>query len=305
MRRFRRWLRRRRRRLLFLVMRQLMRVVGFSRSRRIGRWLADMHFLLAWRVRRRCERDLAGLFGKPPGDPAIRAMLKQSYRVTTIAVLEALSMFDRRLPDDVLAAQCEVTGVEHLRSVLAEGRGAILLAAHMGNGAMVVAQLARAGFPVSVVYRQARMMSADIFEGGLPLYGIEAIQANTGIRAYARMLDALKRGRVVYSTMDQGTKFDRDGIVVRFLGKDLPMSAGPAQLMRHSRAPMVPLVPTAMDPVWRFTIGAPIPRVEGATLESDVARLAQVNEQHILHYPELWSWHHRRWRRFPLAPTTG
>jgi KDO2-lipid IV(A) lauroyltransferase len=203
--------------------------------------------------------------------------------------------------DGVLNARCDVEGIEHLRTALAAGRGAILLSAHMGNGPMIAVRLARAGFPVSIVYRQARMMSAAIYERGLPYYGIEGILANAGIRAYSRMLDALRRGRIVFVMMDQGTKAAKDGIVMRFLGKDMPMPAGPVQLSRHSGAPIVPLWNVAAEPVWKFTIGAPVCREPGWTLETEVEHLVRLTEQHILKYPHLWSWHHRRWRNFPMA----
>jgi KDO2-lipid IV(A) lauroyltransferase len=305
MRSFRRWLRRLRRRATFLAMRQLMRTTGFASARWIGRLLADLQFRLSWRVRRRCARDLALLLGHPPGDPTVRELLRQAYRVNTIAVLEVLAMFDRQLDDGVLDAQSEVEGLERLRAALDGGRGAILLGAHMGNGALLTARLARAGWPVSVVFRQARMMSAGFFEQGLSLYGIEAIPANAGLRAYVQMLDALKRGRILFVIMDQGTKAAQDGITMRFLGKEMPMSAGPAQLARQSGAPVLPLLTTAAEPVWKFTIGAPAARIPGAPLESEAAELARLTEQNILRHPELWSWHHRRWRKFPMAAVSS
>jgi KDO2-lipid IV(A) lauroyltransferase len=301
MREFRRWLRRLRRRATFLATRQLMRAAGFARARRIGRLLADLQFRFSWRVRRRCASDLALLLGHPAGDRSVGELLRQAYRVNTIAVLEVLAMFDRRLDDDVLDAQTEVEGLGRLRAALDAGRGAILLGAHMGNGALLTARLARAGWPITVVYREARMMSAGFFEHGLAQYGIEGIPANAGLRAYVRMLDALKRGRVLFVIMDQGTKAAQDGIVLRFLGKEMPMSAGPAQLARQSGAPVLPLLTTAAEPVWKFTIGAPVTRIPGAPLESEIAGLARVTEQNILRYPQLWSWHHRRWRKFPMA----
>jgi KDO2-lipid IV(A) lauroyltransferase len=282
-------------------MRQLMRTTGFASARRIGRLLADLQFRLSWRVRRRCARDLTLLLGRPPGDPSVRELLRQAYRVNTIAVLEVLAMFDRRLDDGVLDAQSEVEGLERLRAALAAGRGAILLGAHMGNGALLTARLARAGWPVSVVFRQARVMSAGFFEQGLSLYGIEAIPANAGLRAYVQMLDALKRGRILFVIMDQGATAAQDGIVLRFLGKEMPMSAGPAQLARQSGAPVLPLATTAAEPVWKFIVGEPVVRAQGTSLESDVAGLARVTEENILRHPELWSWHHRRWNKFPMA----
>ena len=49
------------------------------------------------------------------------------------------------------------------------------MAAHMGNAALVPLRLASAGWPVSVVYKESRMMSADFFLAGLERYGIQGI----------------------------------------------------------------------------------------------------------------------------------
>lgn len=286
-------------------MRSLVRATGFARARRLGQLIGDLQFCLAWRDRQRQARDMALVLGQLPDDPSVRALLREAYRVNTAAVLEVLAMFDRHQDERMLASQCEIEGLRQLQAALAGGRGAILLGAHMGNEALLVVRLACSGWPVSVVYRQSRMMSAGFFDRGLALYGIEGILANEGFRAYVRMVDALRRGRIVFLTMDQGTKFVQDGIVMRFLGKEMPMPAGPAQLARLSGAPVLPVVTTASDPVWRFAIDAPVPRTAGATLASDVEELARVTERQVLQYPHLWSWHHRRWCKYPFTPATG
>ena len=131
------------------------------------------------------------------------------------------------------------------------------MAAHMGNAALVPLRLASAGWPVSVLYKESRMMSADFFLDGLERYGIQGIAANAGLRAYGQMLAALKQGRIVFLMLDQGVKQAKDGQVHRFLGKDMPMPAGPAQLARAARAPVLPVATLAATPRWRFALGSP------------------------------------------------
>jgi KDO2-lipid IV(A) lauroyltransferase len=115
------------------------------------------------------------------------------------------------------------------------------------------------------------------------------------------MLSALKQGRVVFVMLDQGVKRAEDGQMQRFLGKDMAMPAGPAQLDRASRAPVLPLVTTAATPKWKFSIEPPVPLGQGSP-ESDEQTLVALTEQQIQLAPHLWSWHHRRWCKRPLAP---
>jgi phosphatidylinositol dimannoside acyltransferase len=187
-----------------------------------------------------------------------------------------------------------------LESALA-GRGAILLATHSGNSLLLAAQLADAGWPVTVVYRHARMMSVEFFAEGLPRYGIQGILANEGFKAYARMVDALRHNRILFAMMDQGVKQAETGVPLRFLGKDMPMPGGVMQLARQTRAPILPVVSLAADPVWHFAIEPRIVFQPGGTVEEDTAVVLQHVEQQILAHPDLWSWHQRRWRKFPLA----
>lgn len=297
------WLRRKRRRLMFLGLRGLVRVLGFGGAGALGSVLGELQFRIARSTRERCTQGMAAVLGRAADDPLLHAQLREAYRRNTAAVLEVMAMFDRPLDAPQLAARCAVEGLDHLHAALAGGRGAILLATHSGNAALLALHLASTGIPVSVVFRQSRMMSADFFAQGLARYGVDGILANEGLKAYGRMLGALRRGSVVFLMMDQGVKQASDGLPTRFLGKDLPLSAGPAQLARHARAPLLPAITIAAEPQWRFRLEASVERTAGTTLEQDFEQLVRLTERQILLAPQLWSWQQRRWRLFPLAAT--
>jgi KDO2-lipid IV(A) lauroyltransferase len=101
--------------------------------------------------------------------------------------------------------------------------------------------------------------------------------------------------------IDQGVKTGSDGIVTRFLGKDMPMPAGPAQLARQSGAPVFPIDTLQAPPIWHFVVEPAVQFAPDSTLEDDVKQLVAINERQILARPEIWSWPHRRWRKFRLA----
>jgi len=289
---------------MFLGLRTLLRFIGFQHARTLGSWLGDMQFWLAWQQRRRLQREVAQVLGRTADDRSVAVLLREAYRVNNGALMEIMAMFDQRQPEGVLAARCELDGLEHLRAAMTEGHGAIVLATHMGNASLAMIRLAQAGWPVSLLYRKARMMSTGFFQSGLEQYGIQAILANGGIRAYGQMLAALKQGRVMFLMMDQGLRKAENGVMQRFLGKDVPMPAGPAQLARVSRSPVLPMVAMAASPVWRFAIEPPVTVGQGS-LEADVEFLTRLTEQQILQRPQLWSWHQRRWRHLPMAPSAA
>jgi lauroyl/myristoyl acyltransferase len=294
-------LRRAIKRATFLCVRAMVRAGGFWRAGALGRALGELQYRASRSATSRYRRDMALALGRPADDAQTARELREAWCVNTGAVLEILSMFDRKVDPARLAAHCHIDGLEHLEAASRAGRGVLLLGAHMGNGALIPVCLAASGWPVSVVYKQSRMMSAGFFQHGLAEYGIEPIMANEGMKAYARMLGALRKGRVVFIMADQGTKTQNDGIVLRFLGKDMPMPAGPAQLARHSHAPVLPFETLAARPRWHFRIHPPLERAPGSTLEDDAAQMLRTLEAMVKRHPDLWSWSHRRWRLYPPA----
>ncbi len=209
-------------------------------------------------------------------------------------------MVDRRLDALQMRELCRIDGITNLENAYG-GRGVIMLAMHSGNSLMLAGQLADAGWPISIVYHQTRMQPNNFFSEGLSRYGFEAILANEGFRAYARMLDSLRRNRVLFAMMDQGVELAESGLMMRFLGKDMPMPGGVVQLARHTRAPIVPIVTLAAEPIWHFAVEPSFKLPPGNTVEEDTARVLQEMESQILARPQLWSWPHRRWRNFPVA----
>jgi lauroyl/myristoyl acyltransferase len=291
------WLRRR---ALFVFARWCMRAMGFGGARWLGGCLSSLQYHLLSAERKRCQQDLAVLMRRDAHDAIVARTLRSAYRVNTVALLEVLSMVDSKLDAARLRSRCRVDGLPLIESALS-GRGLILLATHSGNSLLLAAQLADAGLPVTVVYRQAFMMPMGFFATGLPRYGIQGILANEGFKAYAGMLDALRHNRILFAMMDQGVKQAETGVPVRFLGKDMSMPGGVVQLARHSRAPILPVTAVAAEPVWRFRVEPQIILQPGGTLEEDTAVVLGHVERQILEHPELWSWHQRRWRNFPTA----
>ncbi len=283
---------------LISTLARLVRPLGMPGLRRVGQWVGEMRFRISLRERRRLARHLTQVLG-PDVEPAdVRRILRQAYRNSDRSAFEIVAMGAAPFSADMVRSACEVEGFERLRSAAESGPGAILLGMHMTNGILMAARLAAEGLPVTVVYRESRKMSPGFFDRLLPSHGLEGIDARNRSSAYRQMLRALRAGRIVFVLMDQGTK--HGGVTVEFLGKTLDMAAGPAELARRARVPVLPALPLGGDEVWRFQIGEPLTLPVEST-EASAAVLAQSMEQHIRSHPELWSWHHRKWRRMPVG----
>lgn len=294
-------IRRLRRRATFLAVRSLVRLVGFDGCRRLGSFFGSLQYLLLVSLRRRVGADLAALLGCDPHGGRVGSTLRSAYRVNTIGVLEVASMADRRLDTKRFYQRCRVDGIDNLTAART-GRGVIMLATHSCNSLLVLAQLADQGWPLTVVYRRSPSMPTNFDQNVLDNYGLEGVAAEDGLRSYVGMMDALRRNRVLFAMMDHGVSRADTGVMLRFLGKDMPMPGGIVQLARQTRAPIVPLTAMAIDPRWHFRIEPALQLDPGGSFEQDAAAVMRHVEGQILAHPELWSWPHRRWSKFPLAP---
>lgn len=298
---WRRAFRRLRKRIAFALLKTLVALGslgGFRGVQRLGDLAGRAHFHLRPFFRRDLERQLNRVFDRPPDDPWSRPILRHAYRVCDRAALEIAALFSRPWPDENLESLLEIDGLPRLDAALAQGNGVILMGAHMGNGILLAIRLARAGYPMTVVFRQGGKSSPAFFSGGFGLYAIEPIDVKAGSQATRAMLSALRANRIIYVLMDQGSK--SGGVAVDFLGKQMEMPAGPARLALKTGAAVLPALALAAEPAWRFVIGEQIRLRPEVSVEDATRNLTGIMESHIRRHPELWTWHHRRWRRYPF-----
>ncbi len=280
------------------VLAHLCRPFGFAGVCRVGEWVGELRFRMNLRERRRIEMHVSEILGADSDPAKVRRLLRHAYRVSDRSAFEIVAMGAYPLSADTVRRACTVERLDRLQAVVDTGTGAILLGMHMTNGILMAARLATEGLPVTVVYRESHKMKPGFFDHLLSAHGLEGIDAGQRSSAYRQMLRALRAGRIVYVLMDQGTK--HGGVSVDFLGKTLDMPAGPAELARRSGVPVLPALALGGTTSWRFVIAAPL-ELDDSSTEASAATLARSMEHHIMNHPELWSWHHRKWRRFPIT----
>lgn len=282
------------------VFRTLRRVAGLlaphpRATRSVGRFVAGLNFALRPGERR---RDVANLRVALPGlgDADLRRIARESLVDASVGALEFLQLVDDAIPTGQFLGQVTAHGQGHLDHALAGGRGVLAVGLHLGHFGKVPLWLAQAGYPVSIVIREARQVPPGYYITALERLGIEAIRIEREQTAAPRVLDALRRGRVVMIYLDQGVKND-GGIEIDFLGKRVPMPAGPLVLARRARAPIVPvfLHPALHEIVVHPALAAPA----GALREEDptLHTLYRLAEAEIRAHPAHWQWRYRRWGR--------
>ncbi len=187
--------------------------------------------------------------------------------------------------------------IEHLRSALARGRGAIVATAHLGDWELLAAKVVRLGHGGAVVgLRRPNDPSARWFEDLRARHGIATIAQSASPRD---MLAVLARGGVLGILCDLDAR-RLDAEELAFFGSPVRTLTAPAALARASGAPIVPArcvrtpdgrYALACEPAIEFDARAP-----RDTARRDVlVRLNAIYERWIRATPEQWAWHQKRW----------
>jgi KDO2-lipid IV(A) lauroyltransferase len=189
-----------------------------------------------------------------------------------------------------------IVGRERLEAALAEGRGALVLAAHLGNFELLVRLGALLGRPAAVVTRRFRWAPADRAWRALRRGGPALLPAGGSAR---EVLATLRANGVVAYVLDQHAP-GRRAVRVPFFGRAASTSPDLVRLARLSRAPVVPVFIFRRDACHVVEIGAPVPLPRTANARDDVARgtaecTARIEEA-VRRAPEQWLWIHRRWK---------
>ncbi len=191
----------------------------------------------------------------------------------------------------------EVTGLDMVESLLADGRGALFISLHSGNWELALWPVATAGLQPSVIYkpmenplvdRWMQQKRALVHTGGL-------LEKNT---ATARRLVGLLRGGARIGLMGD-RRAGKGHVMLPFFGRLAPTSIVPARLALKLDIPLVvgrvvrlpgtrfhiECVHVSIDPTGDF-------RQDSIDLTKEINRML---EGWIREYPDQWMWAHKRW----------
>ncbi len=267
----------------------------------IGLWIGRRLGDLAWFVlprRRAVTLDNLRLAWRSGGEPEeLHRIGRRSFQHIGMNLVEACVFMFR--PPEVLLDRIGIEGLEHLKDAAVQGRGVLVLTAHLGNWELLAASHAMTGLPLSVVLRPLDHPALDrVVDRLRRRSGAELISKR---RALRDVLDALRRGRMVGILLDQNA-VRAEGVFVPFFGTPASTSRSLAVIALRTEAPVVPIFISRL-PGGRHLVKV-LPAMQPPT-DGDVvaftARFSGVIEEAIRRSPEQWFWLHRRWKTRPRA----
>lgn len=277
----------------FKLLSRLACLLPYSVLLTLGRGLGHIYYYAAKKQRLRAEQTIQERLDV---DDAEAKRIVQSMCVKIgQTFLEVLYM--PCLTKEKINQLVTIDHPEYLWDAVKEGRGVVLLTAHISNWEWLGAGLALNGYPLtSVIKPQPNAQHTRILNEYREMVGIEIFARGTMEMIGAAK--ALKAGKILGFLADQDA--GPEGLFIPFLGKDASTPVGPAFFARKFKAPIVPAFITRNENGGhRIHLQAPYYYEDTGDVKGDTYRLTvrmtQTVEAMIRRYPDNWLWFQKRW----------
>lgn len=193
-----------------------------------------------------------------------------------------------------------IEGLEHLRALADEGRGALLVGGHFSH-LELCARLLSSRFPIAGMYRE---MDSAVFERAVlaaRLHYARAMFTKNDLRGTVRFL---KSGGALWYAPDQDMR-GKDHVFAPFFGMPAATITATHHFARLSGAAVLPFAHRRLERGGGYVIeiGAPLADFPGADVTADTARVNAEIERMVRAAPAQYLWTHKRFKtRPPGAP---
>lgn len=287
---------------VYLGLKGLLRALPHGAARSLGRGLGRLAYGLDRRHRQVAAKSLRLAFPDWPTE-RIAATSRACFAHFGESFCDAISSlrFDRVES----CRRLSVEGWENLEDAERDGKGVLIMGAHLGDWEAVVKPLALYRGDLHIVGRPADNPHLNREMRRLrERFDSKTIDKHNAARP---MLRALQANQKVGILIDQRV-LPREGIAVPFFGRPAWTTPVLAKLSLRTGAPIVPTYAFA-EPEGRYRVEfhAPIRATAGGEPGADeaavVERLTRLYLEHveaqIRRCPEQWLWLHDRWKNAP------
>jgi len=278
-----------------------MQSMSWSGCRLTGAWLG-LFFFNAIRRRREVAISNVRLAFPHLSEAAARQIARRSAQNAGMTMCEFFRM-PAASPQEI-SEYIDVQGLEHVQQGLEQGRGVLLLTAHLGNWELMGARAAQE-FALTVVARPNS-------NSGVQQY-IDEARMSVGIKVISKFdtgrasIGVLRANKTLAILPDQHA--GPDGVLLPFFGHHTRFVSSLARIALLSKAPVVPAFGVRRKP-WLADgrivarVSPPLPPLdksqtnksrEELVLEGTRQVIATL-EDVITRYSDQWLWMPRRWR---------
>jgi KDO2-lipid IV(A) lauroyltransferase len=275
-----------------------MEVLPYPAAKRVSRAVAWGLHLVDRKHRKIATRNL--LMADPPvcTPEEVPAMVRRVYEHIALSLVEML-----RLPNMLkrggLGNFVNMKGFNQIDDAIDEGRGALVVIAHLGNWEIGGVASSMAGYPIHSLARPITNKYIDRYLNAFRTSaGQTIISKYNALRA---MIQVVRENNMLVIQTDQDNR--RTGVFPMFFGRPASTVRSPAVLALKYDFPIFPADCYREGDMHYMTIDDPILPADFRDEEDPITALTQAYtsklEEFIRRHPEQWMWLHRRWKTTP------
>lgn len=255
---------------------------------RIGVFLSDLQYLFSFRDRRAVKNNLCTIL-KSKGN--LSRPTREVFRNFGRYLVEFFRMA-HYVDKNFILENIKIQNIEYVNQVLREGKGGIILSAHIGNWELGGVVLSMLGYPLAALALPHKERPVnDLFNQQRESKGVLVIPANIGVR---KCIDFLQQKYLIAWMGDRS--FSSNGEIMDFLGKKTLMPRGPAIFACKTGSPIIPAyLIREKNNKFLFDFGKPIyppvatqSHVQKQDMLSVMQQYKNSIEQKIHQYPMQW-----------------
>ncbi len=210
----------------------LANILPLKAAYNLGIFLSDLHYFFAIRDRKIVTNNLQCILGRKDNLKSLVREVFRNFGRYLVEFFRTEKFIDRQF----VRKNIKIENQYILDDMRKQGRGAILITAHLGNwelGSFIVSLL---GYPTVVIALPHKERSVnEFFNRQRKAKGLIVIPTNIALR---KCIEALRDNKFVAMAADRD--FSLSGEVIDFLGKKTLIPRGAAAFSRKLNVPIVP-----------------------------------------------------------------
>lgn len=263
----------------------------------LARILARIVFCLVRRERVKTIENLSRAFGSEKTPKQIALLAKRVFENFALTACD-FALFPK-LTASKIQQLINYDEIGKIKKHIPEGKGFIILTAHMGNFELLGPALIVKGYRGCVIGRRIKYHRYNDLIVKLRLHqGVETFYRD---RPMKELVKRLRNGQVVGILPDQDIA-DLDGVFVDFFGMPAYTPTGPVKIAMLAKVPIVVAFLIRVQGGYRLIVDE-ILDTEKRPLETKQDAVDRITrewnarfEAQIRAVPEQWAWMHNRWK---------
>lgn len=279
---------------LLLFIDKLFLLIPYHVSIRFSRFCSKVVYIVLGKYRRLTKEHLRFAFGDTKTEKEISKIARKVFINLGLSLIEILSLPKIK---NRLSSMIDIKDIKKIDDLLAKGKGAVAVTAHLGNWELIPIAFALRGYPANVIARPIYYEKYNEW--------ITFLRSSMGVNVIYRtgspkeVLRLLNKNELVGIAPDQDID-SVDGIFVDFFGKKTHTPTGPVKIAMAAGSPIVPVFIVRNGRKHTIYIEDPIviENVDdkSAAVKEYTQKWSNAVESYVRKYPEQWVWMHKRWK---------